>query len=249
MDTDVDVLIADAGPTGLLLANELGLAEVRTAVAERLPRRTGQSKALNLQPRTAEVLDCRGWLEPLLDRSLALLPSGHFAGLPLNYGALDTAFPHQVGIPQARVEEFLEDHLAEYGVPVLRDRELTSFQKDTDGVTATLPRPGGAHAPRPGRHGRTRPARRPTHHPGGQPPHRRHDRRHRHPLPNARRTGPPIARRTCTWRPAPIRPCSPADRPHVSGRRGGGEGVGRPGRLSRRRRERPHVWTTRRHLQ
>ncbi|MFF2813460.1 FAD-dependent monooxygenase [Streptomyces sp. NPDC058000] len=144
MHTDVEVLIAGAGPTGLLLANELGLAGVRVAVAERLPHRTGQSKALNLQPRTAEVLDCRGWLEPVLDRSLALLPSGHFAGLPLNYGALDTAFPHQVGIPQARVEEFLEDHLAEYGVPVLRGRELTSFRQDAHGVTTTLLGPDGA---------------------------------------------------------------------------------------------------------
>ena len=142
-DFDTDVLIAGAGPTGLLLANELGLAGVRAAVVERLPRRTGQSKALNLQPRTAEVLDCRGWLDPVLDRSLALLPAGHFAGLPLDYEALDTAFPHQVGIPQARVEEFLEDHLAEYGVPVLRGRELTSFQQDPDGVVATLLEPDG----------------------------------------------------------------------------------------------------------
>lgn len=60
-----------AGPTGLLLANELGLAGVRTAVAERLPRRSGQSEALNLRPRTAEVLDCRGRLGPVWDRSLA----------------------------------------------------------------------------------------------------------------------------------------------------------------------------------
>ncbi|MBY8889004.1 FAD-dependent monooxygenase [Streptomyces sp. PTM05] len=138
MDTDVEVLIAGAGPTGLLLACELGLAGVRAAVAERLPRRSGQSKALNLQPRTAEVLDCRGWLAPLLDRSLTLLPAGHFAGLPLDYAALDSPFPHQVGIPQARVEEFLEDQLARYDVPVLRGRELTSFRQDAEAVTATL---------------------------------------------------------------------------------------------------------------
>ncbi|MEU5301752.1 FAD-dependent monooxygenase [Streptomyces noursei] len=144
MDTDYEVLIAGAGPTGLLLANELGLAGVRAAVVERLPFRTGRSKALNLQPRTAEVLDCRGWLDPVLDRSLALLPAGHFAGLPLHYDALDTPFPHQVGIPQARVEEFLEDHLARYGVPVLRGRELTSFRQDADGVTVSLLGPDGA---------------------------------------------------------------------------------------------------------
>ncbi|WP_255951351.1 FAD-dependent monooxygenase [Streptomyces odontomachi] len=142
--TGIEVLIAGAGPTGLLLANELGLAGVRAAVVERLPRRTGQSKALNLQPRTAEVLDCRGWLEPILDRSLALLPAGHFAGLPLDYGALDTAFPNQVGVPQARVEEFLEDRLVEYGVPVLRGRELTSFRQDAQGVTVTLQGQDGA---------------------------------------------------------------------------------------------------------
>jgi 2-polyprenyl-6-methoxyphenol hydroxylase-like FAD-dependent oxidoreductase len=141
---DIEVLIAGAGPTGLLLANELGLAGIRAAVAERLPRRTGLSKALNLQPRTAEVLECRGWLEPVLDRSVAVLPAGHFAGLPLDYDALDTAFPYQVGIPQARVEEFLEDHLSGYAVPVLRGRELTSFRQDADGVTATLRGPDGA---------------------------------------------------------------------------------------------------------
>ncbi|WP_153815623.1 FAD-dependent monooxygenase [Streptomyces sp. SUK 48] len=141
--TDIEVLIAGAGPTGLLLACELRLAGVRAAVAERLPRRSGQSKALNLQPRTAEILDCRGWLAPLLDRSLTLLPGGHFAGLPLDYAALDTAFPHQVGIPQARVEEFLEGRLAQYGVPVLRGRELTSFRQDAEAVTATLRAPDG----------------------------------------------------------------------------------------------------------
>ena len=138
VDFEVEVLIAGAGPTGLLLANELGLAGVRAALAERLPRPTGQSKALNLQPRTAEVLACRGWLEPVLERSIAVLPAGHFAGLPLDYDALDTAFPHQVGIPQARVEGFLADHLAENGVPVLRGWELASFRQDTAGVTATL---------------------------------------------------------------------------------------------------------------
>ena len=50
------------------------------------------------------MLDCRGWLEPVLDRSLAVIPAGHFAGLPLDHAALDTAYPHQIGIPQARVD-------------------------------------------------------------------------------------------------------------------------------------------------
>ena len=135
---DTQVIVVGAGPTGLMLASELDLAGVRVTVMERLAARTGQSKALNLQPRTAEVLDLRGWFEPISSRAVTNLPAGHFAGLPLDYQALDTRFPYQVGIPQARVAEFLEDRLLDRGVPVLRDRELVGLRQDTDGVTAIV---------------------------------------------------------------------------------------------------------------
>ncbi|GAA0378541.1 FAD-dependent monooxygenase [Streptomyces blastmyceticus] len=142
---DTDVIVVGAGPTGLTLANELGLAGVRALVLERLPERTGQSKALNLQPRTAEMLQMRGWLEPVLDRAVTAVPGGHFAGMPLDYSVFDTRFPYQVGIPQARVEEFLEDRLAAYGTPVLRGHELTGLAQDAGGVTATVTGPRGTH--------------------------------------------------------------------------------------------------------
>ncbi|MFI0740514.1 FAD-dependent monooxygenase [Streptomyces sp. NPDC021100] len=138
-----DVVIVGAGPTGLTLAGELGLAGVRTVVLERTLERSGQSRALNLQPRTAEVLDLRGWLEPIAELALTTLPRGHFAGIPLDYSVFDTRFPYQVGIPQARVERFLEQHLATYGIPVLRGRELTGLAQDADGVTATVAGPDG----------------------------------------------------------------------------------------------------------
>nr|WP_280696085.1 FAD-dependent monooxygenase [Kitasatospora sp. GP82] len=143
MEADMDVLVVGAGPTGLLLANELQLAGASALVLERLPQRTGQSKALNLQPRTAEILQLRGWLERVMSRAVTTVPGGHFAGLPLDYGVFDTPFPYQVGIPQARVEESLEDRLAEEGVPVLRGHELVDFEQDSDGVTATVAGPAG----------------------------------------------------------------------------------------------------------
>ncbi|WP_052681545.1 FAD-dependent monooxygenase [Saccharothrix sp. ST-888] len=140
---DTDVLVVGAGPTGLLLANELQLAGADALVLERLPQRSGQSKALNLQPRTAEILQLRGWLEPVLDRAMATIPGGHFAGLPLDYGVFDTPFPYQVGIPQARVEESLEQRLAACGTPVRYGHELLDIRQDGDGVTAEVAGPDG----------------------------------------------------------------------------------------------------------
>ncbi|MEV3923005.1 FAD-dependent monooxygenase [Actinomadura coerulea] len=127
-----DVIVAGAGPTGLMLACELALAGVGVAVLERRPERTGQSRALNLQPRSAQVLDSRGMLEPLLKRAVDTLPAGHFAGLPLDY---EPWGERQIGIPQARVEEHLEERLAERGVPVLRGHEVTGVDQDDTGVT------------------------------------------------------------------------------------------------------------------
>ncbi len=132
-----DVVVAGAGPTGLMLANELALAGVDVVVLERLAGRTGLSKALNLQPRTAEVLDLRGLLGRAEQRSFTTVPEGHFAMIPVSYAGWDTRHPYQLGIPQAQVEAALEERLAEQGVKVLRGHELTGFAQDEGGVTVT----------------------------------------------------------------------------------------------------------------
>jgi 2-polyprenyl-6-methoxyphenol hydroxylase-like FAD-dependent oxidoreductase len=132
-----EVVVAGAGPTGLMLANELALAGVDVVVLERLTERTGLSKALNLQPRTAEVLDLRGLLGRAEQRSFATVAEGHFAMLPVSYAGWDTRHPYQLGIPQAQVEAALEERLAEQGVKVLRGQELKEFTQDLDGVTVT----------------------------------------------------------------------------------------------------------------
>jgi 2-polyprenyl-6-methoxyphenol hydroxylase-like FAD-dependent oxidoreductase len=130
-----DVLVIGAGPTGLMAAVELQRAGVDALVLDREPRRTGQSKALGLQPRSVEVLADRGLLDPLLPHVRARLPHGHFSGIAVDYRALPTRFPYQLGVEQARVEEVLEDQLR---VPVRRGCEVVAVEQDGGSVTVGL---------------------------------------------------------------------------------------------------------------
>ena len=133
-----EVIVVGAGPTGLMLANELTLAGIPAVVLEKQGTRSGQSRAGSLQPRTAEVLDLRGLLDPLLERALPRGEvGGHFAGLPVELDCRPwrTRYPYPVGIPEARLEAFLEQRLVNQGVPVLRGYEVSAVEQDADGVT------------------------------------------------------------------------------------------------------------------
>ncbi|GAA2888450.1 FAD-dependent oxidoreductase [Actinoplanes cyaneus] len=130
-----DVIIAGAGPTGLMLAGELALGGARVLLLEKLTARSGQSKALNLQPRSAEVLASRGLLDDILAKAPVLLPRGHFAGIPLDYAELDTPYPYQIGIPQARVEERLAAWAVSLGAEIRYGAAVTTFGQDAGGVT------------------------------------------------------------------------------------------------------------------
>ncbi|MFI9169628.1 FAD-dependent monooxygenase [Streptomyces lincolnensis] len=144
-----EVVVVGSGPTGLLLANELALAGVDVVVLDKLPERRVQAKALNLQPRTAEVLDLRGLLDDARQRAIATVTEGHFARLPvpLSYDGWSARRPYQVGIPQARVEELLEERLAGHGIRVRYGHELVGLVQDDTGVTVTVRDPNGDERP------------------------------------------------------------------------------------------------------
>jgi 2-polyprenyl-6-methoxyphenol hydroxylase-like FAD-dependent oxidoreductase len=129
-----DVLVAGAGPTGLMVAFELGRARIDVLVLERDARPTTQSKALGLQPRSVEVLADRGMLAALEPHALARLPAGHFSGIPIDYTDLPTPFPYQLGVEQAQVGAVIEARLR---TPVLRGAAVEAVAQDPDGVTVT----------------------------------------------------------------------------------------------------------------
>jgi 2-polyprenyl-6-methoxyphenol hydroxylase-like FAD-dependent oxidoreductase len=133
---DADVIVVGAGPTGLTLAHELALAGARVALLDKGPGRTGESRALNLHPRTAEMLALRGMLDGAEEQARARLETTHFAHLPvpLTLDGWNSRYPYQVAIPQAEVENVLEEHLAALGVRVQWNSEVTGIEQDEERV-------------------------------------------------------------------------------------------------------------------
>jgi 2-polyprenyl-6-methoxyphenol hydroxylase-like FAD-dependent oxidoreductase len=134
--TSVDVAIAGAGPTGLLLAAELAMRGVRVVVLERNVERPAFVRAFNLNARSLEILDRRG----IVDRFLAegpKVPFTHFAALdaPLALAGLDTDHPYVLGIPQTRTEALLEAHALEQGAELRWGHGIAAVAQDPDGVT------------------------------------------------------------------------------------------------------------------
>ncbi|POX55059.1 monooxygenase [Streptomyces sp. Ru71] len=135
-----EVIVVGAGPTGLTLACELALTGVETLVVERLPARIEQTKGGAIQPRTQELLELRGLLEPMRARAFSREPvGGNFALLPvpLDCTAWDTAHPQPLFIPQWEIEEVLEERATALGVEVLRGTPLTAVEQSDDGVVVT----------------------------------------------------------------------------------------------------------------
>lgn len=138
---DADVIIVGAGPTGLMLAGELGLAGVRAVVLERLAAPMEQSRALGFSARTIEEFDQRGLLPRFGD--VQTIPFGHFGGLPLDYRVLEGGSYGARGIPQSRTEEVLAGWAAEQGAVVHREHEVTGLTPGDDGVEVDVAAPEG----------------------------------------------------------------------------------------------------------
>ncbi|MEN3540413.1 FAD-dependent monooxygenase [Microbispora sp. ZYX-F-249] len=139
-EIETEVVVAGAGPTGLMLAYELALAGVETLVLEKLPQRIEQVKGGGIQPRTAELLESRGLLEPLLRRATPREPvGGHFAALPvpLDCTPWRTRHPFPIAIPQWEVEEVLEEQAVAAGARVLHGAAVSGVEPGDDGVVVT----------------------------------------------------------------------------------------------------------------
>jgi 2-polyprenyl-6-methoxyphenol hydroxylase-like FAD-dependent oxidoreductase len=132
------VVIAGGGPAGMMLAAELALAEVDVAVVERRPDHVlVGGRAGGFQSRTAEAFDQRG----IADRFLAegqQHPVVMFGGSVLDISDFPTRHPYTLGIFQNQIERIMSEWIAELGVQIYYEHEVTGFAQDETRVDVHL---------------------------------------------------------------------------------------------------------------
>jgi 2-polyprenyl-6-methoxyphenol hydroxylase-like FAD-dependent oxidoreductase len=148
---DTDVLIVGAGPTGLMLANQLGRRGVRAMIIDRHAGPARQTRALGVQARTMEIYAKLG----IVDRALELGKVGTGANIwaqgrrtarvPLGEaGKGETPYPFIFILGQDDNERIMGDKLRDWGMSVQWNTELVGLDQEPGQVTALLRRPDGS---------------------------------------------------------------------------------------------------------
>ncbi|MBV9936292.1 MAG: FAD-dependent monooxygenase, partial [Actinobacteria bacterium] len=137
--TDHAVVIAGGGPTGLMLAAELRLADVDVVIVERRADQfLDSSRSGGLLSRTLEVLDQRGVAERFIAAGQVFSMYG-FGGMPFDVSDLPSRHSYVLALPQSTFEPMFADWvLGELGVPIIRQRAVTGFTQDPTGADVAL---------------------------------------------------------------------------------------------------------------
>ena len=144
---DIDVLIVGAGPTGLTLACDLRRRGISCLVIDQATTFHTRSRGKGIQPRTLEVFDDLGVVEPIVRQGWSrdvrvrwhvghrLLTELH---LPGRDALPQVPFPNLVLLPQWRTERQLRERLQDFGGAVVLGWALHDMEQSATGVRSVL---------------------------------------------------------------------------------------------------------------
>src|SRR6266851_2291609 len=142
---DTDVLVVGGGPTGLMLANQLGRRGVRAVIIDRHSGPAQQTRAIAVQARTLEIYSKLGLAERALELGLRgnganmWVEGKRTARIPLgDIGKSLSPFPFVLMLGQDDNERIMGERLRQWGMAVQWNTELVAFEQAPDRVTTTL---------------------------------------------------------------------------------------------------------------
>ncbi len=148
---DVDVLVAGAGPVGLMAALQLARWGVSVRLVDAAPGPATTSRALGTHARSLEIYDQLGILGDIAPHGTRVNAfirhhGSHAARVDYDFGGLATRFPYMFDLDQVVTERVLRGYAAAAGVGVEWNTGLESFEHDDDAVTVELRSGDGSDA-------------------------------------------------------------------------------------------------------
>lgn len=142
-DEQTDVVIAGAGPNGLMLACELALAGIRPVVLDALPSPSSEPKANGLVGQVVRMLDMRGLYKDFTGDENPPQPSPGwmFAAMPLIFSDGRDNPMYAMLMPQPRLVRLLEKRARDLGVDVRWGHELVGITPGAESVALTVSSP------------------------------------------------------------------------------------------------------------
>ena len=143
---DTDILIVGAGPVGLFLANECARRGLRWRLIETQRTQSIHSKALAIFPRTLEIFDMAGVVDPFLGvanrvTSVAVYSQGH--GLAhMQFTPEDSPYSFVAMVPQDVTEKLLVEALQRRDGNVEYETTFLSAEDQDNRVKVSMERSG-----------------------------------------------------------------------------------------------------------
>ncbi|MEP6602310.1 MAG: FAD-dependent monooxygenase, partial [Nitrospirota bacterium] len=142
---NINVLIVGAGPTGLMLGNQLGRRGVRALIIDRHPGPTVQTRALGVQARTLEIYAHLGIVEQALKLGKRTAAANMWtegrkaARVPLGDIGRDLSpYPFVLILGQDDNERLLGEALRKWSMEVQWSTELVALEQRAEHISATL---------------------------------------------------------------------------------------------------------------